>query len=481
MSPVWLVLLLASHAGDRRRPGGDPAVTEVAAPVAAAPSTERRRPGGRRPVADPPRPTVDPGAVTPPDGAPASGPQALPDRWRLVRALGVEDRWWDPWGPNTLQGDRPVGKGWFLDLDLRSVSRAGADSGGLVLAEQVGVGLTVWKGHGSYTPPVVSFGLLMAARVDTEGVRARLKTGFVDLRLAVTSPRFDILGLRVGQQRLTSDPRGLLLQGDMPAVRLYGSAAGNRVQFNLAWTRPLGADIDVGIRDDGLLEQWEVVLGNVYVQHLPVRGLTLQAVGLLEHRPGQRNLATAGLGAEGTLGRVAVSSLVAGQVGRLDDASLRAGLIALELAVDHDWVRPRVSVVGMSGDVEGAEGWSGFRAPRARPRLGGLTTSALSNVGETVFTGQDGRRAGLWRASGGVLLDPVRAVRITVDGAWVGSASGAHAGVDVSGGLTWRPWQHEVLVLNASGGAVAPGPALEAMLGSDSVPFYAASTLVVGW
>ena len=34
----------------------------------------------------------------------------LPDRWRLVEALGVNERWYDPYNQNTLKGDLPVFK-----------------------------------------------------------------------------------------------------------------------------------------------------------------------------------------------------------------------------------------------------------------------------------------------------------------------------------------------------------------------------------
>ena len=33
----------------------------------------------------------------------------VPDRWRLIQSLGlVKERWFDPYGQNTLKGDRPI-------------------------------------------------------------------------------------------------------------------------------------------------------------------------------------------------------------------------------------------------------------------------------------------------------------------------------------------------------------------------------------
>ena len=42
----------------------------------------------------------------------------VPDRWRIVSALGYPERWWDPYnGNNVLKGDRPAfGDDWFVSL-----------------------------------------------------------------------------------------------------------------------------------------------------------------------------------------------------------------------------------------------------------------------------------------------------------------------------------------------------------------------------
>jgi hypothetical protein len=59
------------------------------------------------------------GAVTapPPEAFPTDW-VPVPDRWRIVDALGVGGQWWDPYNQNVIKGDRPIlgTHDWFLDL-----------------------------------------------------------------------------------------------------------------------------------------------------------------------------------------------------------------------------------------------------------------------------------------------------------------------------------------------------------------------------
>ena len=41
---------------------------------------------------------------------------AIPDRWRIVDALGYEDNWWDPYNQNTIKGDKPIHGDWFFNV-----------------------------------------------------------------------------------------------------------------------------------------------------------------------------------------------------------------------------------------------------------------------------------------------------------------------------------------------------------------------------
>ncbi len=60
---------------------------------------------------------VDPAAVPPPAPNLPREFIPVPDRWRLVEAIGVADKWWDPYNQNVLKGDRPIAQpDWFITL-----------------------------------------------------------------------------------------------------------------------------------------------------------------------------------------------------------------------------------------------------------------------------------------------------------------------------------------------------------------------------
>ncbi len=71
----------------------------------------RRNPHARRIAVSPiPRPTMDDYVSSVP----------IPDRWRIVDALGYHDRWFDPYNRNILKADKPVHGDWFFNLGVIS-------------------------------------------------------------------------------------------------------------------------------------------------------------------------------------------------------------------------------------------------------------------------------------------------------------------------------------------------------------------------
>ena len=67
------------------------------------PVSHRRRPGQPPPEEeDEALPEIDPDAVPPPLVAFPRESIPVPDRWRLVESIGVNERWWDPYNQNTL-------------------------------------------------------------------------------------------------------------------------------------------------------------------------------------------------------------------------------------------------------------------------------------------------------------------------------------------------------------------------------------------
>jgi hypothetical protein len=69
----------------------------------------RRRPGYEAPLPDAVRQDNKGAVRAPPPEAFPTDQVPIPDRWRLIESLGVvKERWFDPYGQNTLKGDRPI-------------------------------------------------------------------------------------------------------------------------------------------------------------------------------------------------------------------------------------------------------------------------------------------------------------------------------------------------------------------------------------
>ena len=120
---LGLCLLATPVVSHDRSATPSPGASGAAVPpsVEIAQEDPRRRPGAapRRPK---PAPKPRPGAVSPP---PLKQPPEfipIPDRWRLIETIGVNERWWDPYNQNTLKGDRPLFDDWFITLAVISDS-----------------------------------------------------------------------------------------------------------------------------------------------------------------------------------------------------------------------------------------------------------------------------------------------------------------------------------------------------------------------
>src|SRR5690606_35009740 len=119
----WGVSIALAAAAGATLPGGaalagkeqfapDPAIRMAGPMQIAQREAQRRVPGQEPPREEEPIP-VDPGAVPPADPNLPREFIPIPDRWRLIEAIGVNEKWWDPYNQNTLKGDRPIFDDWF--------------------------------------------------------------------------------------------------------------------------------------------------------------------------------------------------------------------------------------------------------------------------------------------------------------------------------------------------------------------------------
>lgn len=291
----------------RRRPG----LVEVPCPPASTPSVDT--------PANAPAGTIS--RITRPALTDYMDAVPVPDRWRIVETLGVQERWWDPYNRNVLKGDRPLDAdgAWFFNLGLVSdtvfehravptpVGASTTRSPGAVdtfggaaqdaLVQNLAAEFAAYKGDTVFRPPDIEFRFTPVlnyngVRLDEVGsLNADPRTGrtrhdyflgiqaaFVDLHLRNVSEHYDFDSIRVGIQPFSADFRGFLFQDNQLGVRLFGTRSNNVFQYNLGWFRRLEKDTNSGLNDLLVLPRHDdVVVANLYWQDLPVAGFTSQA------------------------------------------------------------------------------------------------------------------------------------------------------------------------------------------------------------
>jgi hypothetical protein len=285
-------------------------------------------------------PPVDPSQVPAPMPDARRETLPVPDRWRIMQALGFKSPWFDPYNQNVLKGDLPIANepwlrerfpalaqklapDWFLNLGAVSDSlfearrlptpvgpqtseRPGSfDVFGRgrqsTLSETLIVSMALIKGDTTFKPPDYEFRIvpafnvnrsqvdeLRALRVDPREGTTRtdnhvgLQEAFADVHLRNVSPRYDFDSVRVGIQPFTSDFRGFLFEDTPFGVRLFGNRDNNRWQYNLAAFRRLEKDTNSGLNDvTARMRRDYVMVANAYRQDFPWLGFTSQATAVV--------------------------------------------------------------------------------------------------------------------------------------------------------------------------------------------------------
>ena len=291
----------------------------TALPDSAWVDDQRRRPGGRDTQERDNQ--LNPGAVPPPlPNTYAGAGIPVPDRWRLVEALGVNEKWWDPYNQNTLKGDRPIwgGDEWFfiasaisdtvieprsfpLPVGVQTTTNPDsldvfgkADS--FVAAQTFILSAALVKGSTAYKPQDLEFRIAAAFNYNYADVEEKrvlfvqpskgtsrrdgwigLQEAFVDYHIRNVSERYDFDSLRVGIQPFSTDFRGFLFQDNQLGIRFFGNRDNNRFQYNLAAFARLEKDTNSGLNDvTRPVRQDYMLVANAYRQDLPFPGMTSQ-------------------------------------------------------------------------------------------------------------------------------------------------------------------------------------------------------------
>lgn len=243
----------------------------------------------------------------------------VPDRWRIVDALGYTEKWYDPYNRNLIKADRPLHDDWFFNLGIVSdtvyerrevatpvglTSTHGAGQLNVIgasrqwaLQESLALEFVYYKGDTTFRPPDFEFRFipvfnynyteieeLQALNIDPAKGRTRrdqhvgIQGLFGDMHLRNVSARYDFDSIRVGIQPFNADFRGFLFNDSPFGVRLFGNRDNNIFQYNLGWFRRIEKDTNSGLNDIGQgLRADDVFLANLYWQDKPVRGFTSQA------------------------------------------------------------------------------------------------------------------------------------------------------------------------------------------------------------
>ena len=316
--PLLAALVAAGGAQAQSQPPapGAPDAETVVAQV-------QRRPGPSQPIPAPPEPPVDPTAVpAPPPTAFPDDFIPVPDRWRIIENLGVNERWYDPYNQNTLKGDRPIfGEDWFINLSaisdsvfeprstpvpvgIQSASPGSNDVFGgtdQVFASQTAIlSASLIKGNTAFKPQDLEFRLTLAYNynyawaeedrfLNANPLDGHTRTddflgvqeAFIDYHIRNVSDRYDFDSVRVGIQPFSSDFRGFLFQDNELGIRFFGNRENNLYQYNIAWFRMIEKDTNSGLNDLGEdLRNNDTFVFNLYRQDFPVIGMTSQATVL---------------------------------------------------------------------------------------------------------------------------------------------------------------------------------------------------------
>ena len=224
---------------------------------------------------------------------------------------------------------------------------------------------------------------------------------FFDMKLADTSPYYDFFSARIGSQPFVSDVRGFIFNDTNRAVRLFGTRFANRDQFNVLFFDQLEKDTNSGLNTFADRDQYVLIM-NYYRQDFLVPGFTAEVSFHYDHdkpsvhyddngflvRPDPAGIATphqtdayyVGVAGDGHIGRINVSDALYYVFGH-DDANplagrpvdISAGMAALELSYDRDWVRFRTSFFYASGDhnISGQGAATGFDSILDDPNFAG--------------------------------------------------------------------------------------------------------------
>ena len=208
---------------------------------------------------------------------------------------------------------------------------------------------------------------------------------FVEYKLHDLSPNYDFVSVRAGIQEFNADFRGFLLVEEQPGLRVFGDLKSDRLEYNAAYFNFLEKNTNSGLNTFSRRDQ-QVMLGNVYIQDFFFPGYTAEFLGAYNKDDGGLhyddngflvrpapvgNVINQGVGAiphsiqvgyfgwlgSGHIKRINITHAFYEAAGKDSfnpiagrPVTVNAQMAAVELSLDRDWIRYRISSFYSSGD-----------------------------------------------------------------------------------------------------------------------------------
>jgi hypothetical protein len=208
---------------------------------------------------------------------------------------------------------------------------------------------------------------------------------FVEYKLHDLSANYDFVSVRAGIQEFNADFRGFLFVDEQPALRVFGDLKNDRIEYSAAYFNFLEKNTNSGLNTFSRRDQ-QVMLGNVYIQDFFFPGYTAEFLsaynkddgglhyddnGFLVRPAPVGNVINQGVGAiphsiqvgyfgwlgSGHIKRINITHAFYEAAGKDSfnpiagrPVTVNAQMAAVELSLDRDWIRYRISSFYSSGD-----------------------------------------------------------------------------------------------------------------------------------
>lgn len=213
---------------------------------------------------------------------------------------------------------------------------------------------------------------------------AGLQEAFVEYKIADLSPNYDFISVRAGIQGFSSDFRGFIFVDEQPGVRVFGNLHSDRWEYNAAYFNLLEKNTNSGLNAFALRHQ-QVIIANLYLQDFVKPGYTTQfsihynkddpslhyddngflarpaPIGIFQ--PHEVRVAYLGWTGNGHFGRINVNHAFYEALGTDDlnpiagrPVTINAQMGAVEVSLDRDWIRYKISAFYASGDGNPRDG-----------------------------------------------------------------------------------------------------------------------------